>query len=160
MLSVPVGGLCARILLLILCLKNGLIWLYSHVFLFSLSIFYAADDSPPSRDGGGGRKRLKQGRKSGREDRDNRDDGGRNNRKTSLRVGGGRSGRAATLTSRRGSLKKRDRTAEREAREEAAIERRTVSLPEYVFRGCARMHVESCPQCIPGFSRVTPILSA
>ena len=139
-----------------MCLKNVLAWVYSHVFLFALSMLSAADDSPPSRDGGGGRKRLKQGRKSGKEERDNRDDGGRNNRKTSLRVGGGRAGRAASLTTRRGSLKKRDRTAEREAREEAAIERRTVSLPEYVFRGYARIQIESCPQFIPGFSRVTP----
>jgi len=31
---------------------------------------------------------------------------------------------------RRGSLKRRDRTAQREMKAEAALERRTVSLPE------------------------------
>lgn len=55
----------------------------------------------------------------------------RNARKTSLRIGAtGRKGRAAQLSNRRGSLRKRDRTAEKEARALAAEERRTVSLPE------------------------------
>ena len=56
----------------------------------------------------------------------------RNKRKTSLRIGTSRKGRGAELSSRRGSLKKKDRRAEREARAEAAIERKTVHLPEYV----------------------------
>lgn len=59
------------------------------------------------------------------DDRDSRNTG-----RTSLRLGTGRKGRGAELSQRRGSLKKRDRTAEREAREEAAIERRTVHLPK------------------------------
>ena len=53
-------------------------------------------------------------------------------RKASLRLGTSRKGRAAEMLNRRGSLKKRDRRAEREARIEAAIERKTVVLPEYV----------------------------
>jgi hypothetical protein len=48
-----------------------------------------------------------------------------------LRLGTtGRKARAASLSSRRGSLRKRDRTAEKEAKAEAAEERRTVALPE------------------------------
>jgi hypothetical protein len=42
----------------------------------------------------------------------------------------GRKGREAQLSSRRGSLRKRDRTAEKEAKAAAAEERRTVTLPE------------------------------
>jgi hypothetical protein len=56
----------------------------------------------------------------------------RNKRKTSLRLGTSRKGRAAEVLSRRGSLKKRDRRSQREARAEAAIERKTVVVPEYV----------------------------
>jgi hypothetical protein len=51
-------------------------------------------------------------------------------RKASLRMGTGKRGRAASLTSMRGSLKKRDRSGDRAAREEASEERRTVVLPE------------------------------
>lgn len=55
----------------------------------------------------------------------------RNSRRTSLRVvAGSRSGRGAELNQKRGSLRKRDRTAEKEAKIEAALERRTVFLPE------------------------------
>lgn len=54
----------------------------------------------------------------------------RNQRKTSLKLGTTRKGRAASLSNRRGSLRKRDRTAEKEAKAEAAEERRTVYLPE------------------------------
>lgn len=50
--------------------------------------------------------------------------------RTSLRVTTSKKGRGAELSQRRGSLKRRDRTAEKEARAEAALERRTVSLPE------------------------------
>ena len=56
----------------------------------------------------------------------NRD--GANRGKTSLRLDN--SGRRQRRTSSRGSLRKRDRTAEREAKAEAAEERRKVSLPE------------------------------
>ena len=54
-------------------------------------------------------------------------------RKTSLRIGTSRKGRGAELSSRRGSLKKKDRRADKAARAEAAIERKTVYLPEYVL---------------------------
>lgn len=54
----------------------------------------------------------------------------RENRKSSLRVQTGRKGRAAELSQRRSSLKKRDRTAERVAKAEAALERKTVQIPE------------------------------
>lgn len=55
--------------------------------------------------------------------------------KNSLRVGGaGRKGRSAELTQRRGTLKRRDRAGAKEARAEAALERKTVYLPEYVGR--------------------------
>lgn len=56
----------------------------------------------------------------------NRD--GPNRAKTSLRLG--TSGRRQRRSSNRGTLRKRDRTAEREAKAEAAEERRTISLPE------------------------------
>jgi len=65
------------------------------------------------RDGGG----------AGSDDR-------RNARRNSLRIGTGKKARAASLSSRRGSLRKRDRTAEKEARAEAAEERRTVVIPD------------------------------
>lgn len=51
-------------------------------------------------------------------------------RRPSLRVGTGKKGRRAMGNRRRGSLKKRDRSAEKAARAEAAVERNTVSLPE------------------------------
>lgn len=57
----------------------------------------------------------------------------RENRKSTLRVQSGRKGRAAELSQRRSSLKKRDRTAERVAKAEAALERKTVQIPEYVI---------------------------
>ena len=51
-------------------------------------------------------------------------------RRASLRVGTGKKGRAAEITQRRGSLRRRDRSADKAAKEEAAIERKTVHLPE------------------------------
>lgn len=55
---------------------------------------------------------------------------GDENRKPSLRIGNsGRRG-GSRGNSRRGSLRKRDRSAEKLAREEAALERKTVSLPD------------------------------
>eukprot|EP00339_Tiarina_fusa_P008614 CAMPEP_0117056836 /NCGR_PEP_ID=MMETSP0472-20121206/39438_1 /TAXON_ID=693140 ORGANISM="Tiarina fusus, Strain LIS" /NCGR_SAMPLE_ID=MMETSP0472 /ASSEMBLY_ACC=CAM_ASM_000603 /LENGTH=865 /DNA_ID=CAMNT_0004773447 /DNA_START=147 /DNA_END=2744 /DNA_ORIENTATION=+ len=80
---------------------------------------------PPGTDGR--RKKARRGDRKG----PNEGGDGRNTRKASLRMGGaGRKARAASLTSRRGSLRKRDRSAEKAAKEEAAIERRTVSLPD------------------------------
>jgi hypothetical protein len=52
--------------------------------------------------------------------------------RTLLRVGTTKKGRAAESNKRRGSLKKRDRSTERALRAEAALERKTVQLPEYV----------------------------
>eukprot|EP00977_Amphora_coffeiformis_P003682 scaffold710_cov171-Amphora_coffeaeformis.AAC.51 len=54
-------------------------------------------------------------------------------RRTSLRIGTGRKGRGAELSRRRGSLRKRDRSADKEAKAMAAAERKTVFLPEYVL---------------------------
>ena len=51
--------------------------------------------------------------------------------RNSLRVGaGGKMGRKAQKNMSRGSLRRRDRTREKEMKEQAAIERRTVQLPE------------------------------
>lgn len=49
---------------------------------------------------------------------------------TSLRIGTGKKGRSAAITGRRGSLRRRDRSAQKAAKESAAIRRKTVSLPE------------------------------
>ncbi len=60
-------------------------------------------------------------------------DGGedaRNVRKNSLKLGTTKKGRGAGETMRRGSLRKKDRSAERERRMENALEARTVQLPE------------------------------
>lgn len=73
-----------------------------------------------------GKRKAKPGKQRGEEDSESRNTG-----KTSLRMGpSGRKGREAQLSSRRGSLKKRDRTSEKEAKAAAAEERRTVSLPD------------------------------
>jgi len=78
-----------------------------------------------------GRKKQPVRAKKDRGENDANNDGaGRNNRKASLRIGTGRKGRGAELSQRRGSLKKRDRSAQKARREEAAMERRTVNLPE------------------------------
>lgn len=73
--------------------------------------------------------------KPGKQRKDEGDDSAdvRNQRKTSLKLGTGRKGRSAEVSGRRGSLKKRDRSAEKEAKAAAAEERRTVRLPEYVY---------------------------
>lgn len=85
------------------------------------------DSSSPASPTKDGKRRLKPGKK--REDDDSGDS--RNARKTSLKLGStGKKGRAANLSSRRGSLRKRDRSAEKEAKAVAAEERRTVYLPE------------------------------
>jgi hypothetical protein len=64
-----------------------------------------------------------------------RESDGRNRNKASLRLGtAGKKSRNASLSSQRGSLRKRDRSSQREAKAEAAEQRRTVFLPEYVSR--------------------------
>jgi hypothetical protein len=65
-----------------------------------------------------------------RGDSNNQD--GPNNRRPSLRVGTGKK-RGVDASQRRGSLRKRDRSAEKTARADAALERKTVYLPEYVM---------------------------
>mmetsp|Transcript_13038 Transcript_13038/g.36696 ORF Transcript_13038/g.36696 Transcript_13038/m.36696 type:complete len:879 (+) Transcript_13038:215-2851(+) len=84
--------------------------------------------------GGGGdfsrnndRRKRQPGGRRGPNDREGERDG-KNRGKTSLRLA--TSGRRQRRTAGRGSLRKRDRTAEKEARAEAAEERRTVALPE------------------------------
>jgi hypothetical protein len=47
-------------------------------------------------------------------------------------MGTTKKGRAAESSQRRGSLRKRDRSLEKAMRAEAAVERKTVALPEYV----------------------------
>ena len=103
------------------------------------SIFTLQSSSPVlnffflGSDGGGAigmkdkKRRVKPGK---RNDDGDESEGGRNVRKESLRIGTGKKGRQASLTTRRGSLKKKDRTSEKEAKAEAALERRTVYLPE------------------------------
>jgi hypothetical protein len=79
------------------------------------------------------RKRQPTGGRRPAGDKDGQQDDSRNRGKTSLRLGGsGRKARAASLSSRRGSLRKRDRNAEKVAKAEAAENRRTVWLPECV----------------------------
>lgn len=83
----------------------------------------------PSGGGDGGfsrndrRKRQPGSRRAPPQNRD-----GANRGKTSLRIDN--SGRRQRRRSNRGTLRKRDRTAEKEARAEAAEERRTIRLPE------------------------------
>lgn len=78
-------------------------------------------DNKGTRRGPGGGKPVRKEKKSYNGDKP---------KKTSLRIGTGKRGRGAELSMRRSSLKKRDRTKEKERKEEAALERRTVSLPE------------------------------
>ena len=85
-----------------------------------------AGSAAPSKDG---KRKAKPG-KQRKDERGEEQTDVRNSRKTSLKLGTGRKGRAAETSGRRGSLKKRDRTAEKEARVAAAEERRTVRLPE------------------------------
>jgi len=91
------------------------------------------DGPAPEKDFGRRRGPPARGSKAGPPGRsNNNDDSPRSKRRTSLRIGTGRKGRGAELTQRRGSLKKRDRSAQKEAKLEAALERKTVQLPEYV----------------------------
>ena len=80
------------------------------------------------RGGGGGRGRDRPAKRKGGRGRG--DDDSPRRQRVNLRIGTGKKGRQAQRSQKRGSLRRRDRTAEKEAKEEAAIERRTVSLPE------------------------------
>ncbi len=78
----------------------------------------------PGRGGGRGDRRTKRAPQA--------EENARGPKRPSLRVGTGKKGRKAMGNQRRGSLKKRDRSAQKAARAEAAVERKTVTLPEYV----------------------------
>lgn len=95
-----------------------------------LSLGFEAGGSDAGSGPRGGPAGRRQGGKQKKGRNDNNEGDGRNSRKQSLRIGTGRKGRGAELNQRRGSLKKRDRSAEKAARAEAAIERKTVNLPE------------------------------
>ena len=86
------------------------------------SSFDILDDSS---EGNEARRRRSLGKRSTGDETD-----GRNSGRASLRIGGGKKSRAASLTTRRGTLKKRDRSYEKELKAEAALERKTVYLPE------------------------------
>ena len=91
--------------------------------------------SPPCLDsgggGGGGPGPTKDfGKKRWGKKKEDGPGGDPQRRRQSLRLGTGKKGRAAEISQRRGSLKKRDRTAQKMAKAEAAIERKTVNLPE------------------------------
>lgn len=78
----------------------------------------------PGRGGRGGLKvRAKKGGAVS-------DDNDRGPKRPSLRLGTGKKGRGAEISSRRGSLRKKDRSAEKAQKAEAALERNTVNLPE------------------------------
>lgn len=79
-------------------------------------------DAPGGRGGRDRRQKRSPGAGGG--------ENARGPRRPSLRVGTGKKGRRAMGNQRRGSLKKRDRSAAKAARAEAAVERNTVSLPE------------------------------
>jgi translation initiation factor IF-2 len=99
----------------------------SHI-LSCLRLVKTAGSGPPSAKDFG-RKRTTPARPEKRRKPGAGDDG-RNVNRQSLRIGTGKKGRAAEITQRRGSLKKRDRTSEKYARLEAALERKTVMLPD------------------------------
>ena len=91
--------------------------------------FAAAGSAGPNKDGA----RRRDGKPVRRAGRGEDDSPKKSPAKNSLRVGGaGRKGRSAELTQRRGTLKRRDRAGQKEARADAALERRTVYIPEYV----------------------------
>jgi len=91
----------------------------------------ASDDGTKTTKapGGGGGDFGRQRRPERKKKSDNKDTDGRN-RRASLRIGGGKKGRRAELSQRRGSLKKRDRSRQMEEKLERALERRTVQLPD------------------------------
>jgi hypothetical protein len=92
------------------------------------------DDSSTTATGDSEVRRGRKAPTKKRAEGDNSD--GRNQRKASLRIGTGKKGRGAERNRRRGSLKRRDRSSENEARLERRLERRTVDLPEYVTLMC------------------------
>lgn len=105
---------------------DGLSAYLSHQTVTFLLTTGAVAADAPSKDVGRGRQRLPVKKKGGTYNKDDQ-----RNRRQSLRVGtGSRKGRGAELSRRRGSLKKRDRSADKEARAAAAVERKTVDLPE------------------------------
>ena len=96
-------------------------------------LFYTTDKTTGSAPSGGGDSAF------GRNDRRKRQPGARreppkgqrdgaNRGRTSLRLFS--SGRRQRRTNNRGTLRKRDRTAEKERKAEAAEERRKIFLPE------------------------------
>ena len=98
---------------------------YPFFFCICLMLLSSLSSDAPSRETG--RRARPPANKRRREDND---DSRGNPRRQSLRVGTGKKGRGAELRQRRGSLRRRDRTAEREAKAAAAMERNTVNLPE------------------------------
>ena len=101
-------------------------WIYAGSNFFAFFFHFEDGGGGPAGGGDGRRKKGRRNKKGGADG-----EGGRNDRKTSLRLGtSGKKSRAAQLSGRRGSLRKRDRTAEKAAKEEAAMERLTVSIPE------------------------------
>ena len=111
---------------------------HKSVSLFRFHSDGAVSNNGPSPDKESGRRRgpprsRQQPQRAGGNGGGGDTDSPRSKRRTSLRIGTGRKGRGAELSQRRGSLKKRDRRAEKEARAEAAVERKTVELPEYVI---------------------------
>jgi len=121
------GTLC------LFCSNHAYILIF--VSLFRLHSDGVVSNNGPSPEKESGRRRgpPRSRQQPQRADGNGDTDSPRSKRRTSLRIGTtGRKGRGAELSQRRGSLKKRDRRAEKEARAEAAVERKTVELPEYV----------------------------
>ena len=119
----------------------------------------ASDGPAPEKDFS--RSRRVPAAKTGRtgkatDNNNNNSEENQRKRKTSLRITSGR--RGSELTQRRGSLRKRDRSREREAKLEAALERRTVYLPEYVACSgikrflCRALHFAHSHHHHPSFS--------
>jgi len=92
--------------------------------------FGAGSGGGPSggTDSGIGRNDKRKRQPGSRRTPQGQDRDGMNRGRTSLRLGN--TGRRQRRTSNRGTLRKRDRTAEREARAEAADERRKITLPD------------------------------
>ena len=86
-------------------------------------------NSPNSNSLGPDKRRRAPAKK--KEERPGGGDGQQPYRRASLRIGTGKKGRAASLTSRRGSLKKRDRSSQKEAKAEMRLKRRTVQIPDH-----------------------------
>ncbi len=98
--------------------------LSSHSSMFAFSCLKGAEVDKDGR-----RKRVPANKKDRTKEKFAGDDG-RNSRTASLRIGTGKKGRGAEISQRRGSLKRRNRVADKEAKAERALERRTVALPE------------------------------